>query len=124
MGAVLTLRACFRPNIGRPLTALVSVDRTGPKFTLRKNNLGYHSLPRACLTGQAFGIVQAKARAPAGLSVIHVRFFLNNLAFSAITSELNKGLQDDQERSAMRRRDKKRDMAHRLIVVMCIEAPK
>lgn len=50
------------------------------------------------------------------------RFFPSNVAFSAITSKLNKGLQDDQERSTARRHDKKRDMARRLIVVSREEA--
>lgn len=55
----------------------------------------------------------------AGLSVIHVAIlpehFLNNVAFSAITSKLDKDLQDDKDGYATCRHDRKRDRVCRLI---------
>lgn len=45
------------------------------------------------------------------------RFLLSNVAFSPITSKLDKDLEDDQKRSTTHRRNKKRDMVRRLIVV-------
>ena len=57
-----------------------------------------------------------------GLASSMSRFFLSNVAFSAITSKLDKALQDEQERYTTRCRDKKRDMARRLIALAIIKA--
>ncbi|MGP5451227.1 hypothetical protein ACTXOX_26175 [Pseudomonas helleri] len=46
------------------------------------------------------------------------RFSLSNVAFAATNSKLDKDSQDDKERYTTRHRDKKGDMACRLIVVM------
>jgi len=43
------------------------------------------------------------------------RFFLSNVAFSAITSKLDKDLQDDKDGYATCRHDRKHDRVCRLI---------
>jgi phenylpyruvate tautomerase PptA (4-oxalocrotonate tautomerase family) len=49
------------------------------------------------------------------------RFSLSNVVFTATTSKLDKDLQDDKERYTTRHRDKKRDMACHLIVVIRLQ---
>lgn len=49
-----------------------------------------------------------------GLASSMSRFFLNNIAFSAITSKLDKDLQDDKDGYATCRHDRKRDRVNQV----------